>query len=141
MDQLTEFLGNNLALTAALVVIVGLLIGTVVAPGARRVRKLSATDTTRLINQEDAVVLDVRGDGEYRDGHIINAVHIPMTTLKDQLEKLEKYRERPIITVCRTGQQSATACNTLIKGGYQNVYNLQGGILAWENANLPLSKK
>ena len=96
---------------------------------------------TRLINHEDAIIVDVRGEGEYGQGHIVNAIHIPMTSLPDQVTKLEKYKSRPIITACRTGQQSANACVTLRKRGFEQVYNLGGGMLAWENENLPVTKR
>ena len=105
------------------------------------VGKLSPTDATRLINHEDAIIVDVRTDGEFNQGHIINAVHIPQKFLDDQLDKLEKYKDRPIITTCRTGQTSARAGGQLKKHGFDKVYHLSGGILAWEGANLPLTRK
>jgi len=53
---------------------------------------------TRLINSNDAVVLDVRADAEYRKGHIVNAINIPQGQLQTELKSLDKYKERPIIT-------------------------------------------
>lgn len=141
MEQLVEFLGNHWVLTLALTVILALLLASVVYPGARGVQKVSPMDATRLINHEDAVVLDVRSAGEFGQGHILNAMHIPLSNLSDQIRKLEKYRTRPIITACRTGHQSANAGSALRKQGFEKVYNLSGGMLAWENANLPLTKK
>ena len=125
----------------AFLVVLGMLVWTLIQGAGRGVKKLSPTDATQLINREDAVVLDVRTDGEFNQGHIVNALHIPQKFVPEQLGKLEKYRSRPIITTCRTGQQAATAGNTLRKHGFERVYNLQGGLLAWEGANLPLTKK
>jgi len=141
MEQLLEFASNHPILSLAFVVIVGLLIWTFIAGAAQGVSKLSPGDATRLINHEDAVVLDVRVDGEFNRGHILNAVHIPEKALPEQVSKLDKFRDRPIIATCRTGHRSAGACQTLRKNGFQKVYTLNGGILAWENANLPLTKK
>lgn len=141
MEQLIEFLVNQWVLSVALFVILGLLIGTFVYGGIHGPKKVNPTDATRLINHEDAVVLDVRGDGEYGEGHILNALHIPSSDLSDRIGKLTKYRDRPIIATCRTGQSSASVCTTLRKHGFEKVYALSGGILAWQNANLPLTKK
>ncbi|MGD2084341.1 MAG: rhodanese-like domain-containing protein, partial [Chromatiales bacterium] len=54
---------------------------------------------------------------------------------------LKKFKNRPIVVSCRSGAQSATACRQLRKEGFERVYNLHGGILAWESANLPVSHK
>lgn len=138
MAQFVEFLTNHWMLSVAFVVLLGLLVWTSLGY-AGGVRKVSPLDATRLINSENAIVLDVRGDGEFEQGHIVNALHIPQGSLKDRLDKLEKYKARPIISTCRTGQQSATACSLLRKNGFEKVYSLSGGILAWQNASLPLT--
>ena len=104
-------------------------------------RKLSPSDTTRLINHEDAVIIDLRTDGEFRQGHIVNALNIPESQLAERLGKLNKYRARPIIATCRTGQISVKAGGKLVADGFEQVYALNGGILAWEGASLPLTRK
>jgi rhodanese-related sulfurtransferase len=91
-----------------------------------------------MINHQDAVLIDVREDGEFAEGHILNAIHIPLGALSANLNRLEKYRNAPIIVGCRSGNRSAHACRLLKKKGFENVYNLHGGILAWQNANLPV---
>lgn len=141
MERLPEFISNHAPLAIAFVVILGMLIWTLWQGAGRGLKKLSPMDATQLINREDAVVLDVRSDGEFNQGHIVNAVNIPQKTVAEQLSKLEKYRSRPIITACRNGQSAAGVGNTLRKNGFEQVYNLAGGLLAWEGANLPLVKK
>ncbi len=98
-------------------------------------------DATQLINREDAVVVDVRTDGEFSQGHIVNAVNIPQKSVEEQLTKLNKYRNKPIIMACRTGQVASGVGSKLRKNGFEQVYNLAGGLAAWESANLPLVKK
>lgn len=120
--------------------ILGALVWTVLQGRSHGVQKVGPSDATRLINSEDAVVLDVRGDTEYRQGHILNSVHIPQNYLNDQIQKLDKHRDRPIITACKTGNESARVGATLQKRGFAKVYSLNGGITAWEAANLPLVK-
>jgi len=141
MERLPEFLSNHSSLTLAFVVILGLLVWTLWQTTGRGLKKLSPMDATRLINREDAVVLDVRSDGEFTQGHIVNAVNIPQKVVQEQLSKLDKYRSRPIITACRNGQSASGVGNTLRKNGFEQVYNLAGGLIAWEGANLPLVKK
>ena len=141
VDRLPEFFQNNPLLCMAFLAILGGLAWTFLQGSARGVRKLSPSDVTRLINQEDAVVLDVRSDGEFRQGHIVNAMNIPDSQLPDRIDKLNKFRSRPIIATCRTGQISVKAGGKLAAHGFEKVYSLSGGILAWESASLPLTKK
>lgn len=141
MERLPEFIANHSSLVLAFVVILGMLIWTLWQGASRGLKKLSPMDATQLINREDAVVLDVRSDGEFNQGHIVNAVNIPQKSLDEQLAKLEKYRDRPIITACRNGQVAVGVGNRLRKSGFEQVYNLAGGLMAWEGANLPLVKK
>ena len=141
VERLQEFFSNNPGLCMAFIAILGGIAWTFLQGSPRGVRKLSPMDATRLINHEDAVIVDVRPDGEYRQGHIVNALNIPESQLSERLGKLNKYRARPIITTCRTGQVSAKAGGKLVAGGFEKVYSLNGGILAWEGASLPLTKK
>ncbi len=139
MDQLLEFMGNHALLFGVFFAMLGALAWTIF--GAAGSQKISPAAATRLINDEDALILDVRGEGEFSEGHIVNALHIPLNYLTDRLDKLEKYRNRTIIPVCRTGQQSSVAASKLKKSGFENVRCVSGGILAWQEANLPLTKK
>ncbi len=141
MERLPEFLSNHSSLAMAFVVILGTLLWTVWQSHGRGLKKLSPMDATQLINREDAVVLDVRSGGEFSQGHIVNAVNIPQKSIHEQLSKLDKYRKRPIIMACRNGQCASSVGSTLRKNGFEQVYNLAGGLLAWEGANLPLVKK
>ena len=141
VDRLQEFFSNNPALCMAFIAILGAIAWTFFQGSSRGVRKLSPSDATRLINHEDAVIIDLRSDGEFRQGHIVNALNIPESQLSDRLGKLNKYRARPIITACRTGQISVKASGKLVADGFEKVYTLNGGILAWEGASLPLTRK
>jgi len=94
----------------------------------------------QLLNHKNALVLDVREKSEYDSGHILSSKLIPLGKLKERLGELEKYRERPVIVVCRSGQRSASACGLLGKQGFAQAYNLNGGIIALQKASLPLEK-
>ena len=138
MEQYVEFVGNHWMLFLALVVILGLLAHNLLVGTKGSLEPLGATE---LINRKDAVVLDVRPKADFSKGHIIDAINIPMNGFAQQTAILQKYKERPIIISCRSGAQSSQASRQLKKQGFEEVYNLRGGILAWQNANLPLSRK
>jgi len=108
-----------------------------------RIRGITEVDhvaATQLINHKNALVLDVREQREYDAGHIVSSKLIPLGKLYDRIGELEKYRERPIVVVCRSGQRSAAACALLGKQGFTHAVNLNGGVIAWQKASLPLEK-
>jgi len=141
MEQLLEFIGNHPVLSLTFLVLQVAYVWTFVGAPGVGVKKISPFDVTRLINHDDALVLDVRSAAEFSQGHILNAMHIPDHSLGDQMGRLEKYRSRPIITTCKNGHTGAKASNALHKQGFEKVFTLQGGLLAWEDASLPLSRK
>jgi len=140
MQQFIEFFRNNSLLVLAFIGIVAGLVWTLVAGRMGGISRLAPNDVTRLINSEDAVIVDVRGEGEFRQGHIINALNIPEAQIASQAQRLQKYKDRPLVTVCRTGQLSARSAAALKREGFENVQTLAGGLHAWEGASLPLSK-
>lgn len=137
-QQLIEFIGNHWELVAALAIILALLTYSFLVSGKGAVDPSGATD---LINHKDALVLDVRSAADFAQGHIINALNIPMNGFKKQIGTLQKHKDRPILITCRSGSQSSMACQQLRKEGFEDVHNLRGGIMAWQSASLPLSKK
>ena len=139
-QRILEFFSNHPGLSMAFIAILGGLVWTLFQGRSHGIRKVTPSDATRLINSDDAVVLDVRSDIEYKQGHIINSVHIPQSYLNDQIQKIEKHREQPIITACKSGNDAARVGALLLKRGFTKVYSLNGGIAAWEAANLPLVK-
>jgi rhodanese-related sulfurtransferase len=108
-----------------------------------RLRGIKDVDThaaLQLINHKDAFVLDVREPDEYKGGHLLNAHLIPLGKLKERIGELKKYQDKPIVVVCRSGKRSGTACADLAKLGFTQAYNLTGGVMAWQKANLPVQK-
>ena len=139
MEQMIEFAGNHLYLFAAFA-LVSILLAQNIFAGMDRSSVDSGAATT-LINREDAVVVDVRPMSEFSSGHILGSINIPINGLKNQLGQLDKHKNKPVIVSCRSGSQSQAACRDLRKSGFEQTYNLRGGIMAWQSANLPLSKE
>ena len=106
----------------------------------RGVKEVDTAGALQLINHKNALVLDVREPSEFEAGHILNSKLIPLGKLKDRVGELEKHREQSILVVCRSGHRSGTASYLLGRRGFTQVYNLAGGVLAWQKVNLPLEK-
>lgn len=140
MGRIGDFIVHHWLLVAAAVVILGLLIGIELRRKVAGLKDIPPGEAVRLINRENAVILDVREDRDYEAGHIINAVHVPLGLLDARAGQLEKYKGQPIIVCGKGGQESSQVGGTLRGQGFETVYNLGGGLAAWTNANLPLEK-
>ncbi|MGD8207848.1 MAG: rhodanese-like domain-containing protein, partial [Thiohalocapsa sp.] len=112
--QLIEFVGSHWILFMALGVILGLLTYNLLV-GERG--SVDPSAATALINQKDAVVVDVRPAADFAKGHIISATNIPMNGFKNQTASLSRHKDRPVIVTCRSGSQSRAACHLLRKEG------------------------
>lgn len=134
-----QFLQQNWMLVAAVTISGIMLLWSFVGSKLSGIEEADTLKATRLFN-DDALVLDVREDKEFAAGHIPKAKHIPLGQLSGRLQELEKFKSKPILVTCRTGQRSARACGMLKKAGFETVYNQAGGIVAWERANLPVAK-
>jgi rhodanese-related sulfurtransferase len=141
MRQFIEFAFRHWLLFVALLVILGLLIGSEIMRMMRGVKSISPVQALQLINHEDALVVDIRDSGEYKSGHIPNAQNIPLSNLASRLGELQRFKDKPIILYCRSGVSSDGACSLLKKNGFKLLHTLSGGLPAWQGANLPISKK
>ena len=104
------------------------------------VNDVGTLEATQLINHKDAMVLDVREDSEFASGRIPRSKHIPLGQVANRIQELDKFKDKPIVVSCRSGNRSSSACVALRKHGFTQVYNLRGGMIAWEQANLPVEK-
>lgn len=102
-------------------------------------RPISAHEVTRLLNSEEAVLLDVRSESEFKAGHIVDAVHIPHTKVASQMERLEGYRDKIVVVVDKLGQHAGAVGRALGKAGFE-VRRLSGGMAEWRSQNMPLVK-
>lgn len=135
-----QFLENNFMMLLVLISSGLMLLWSFFGNRLRGIKEVDTVGALQLINHKEAVILDVREQKEYDSGHILNAKLIPLGKLNERMNELEKFRDRSIIVMCRSGQRSATATALLGKQGYTQAYNLSGGVIAWQKANLPLEK-
>lgn len=135
-----QFLQDNWMLAALAAFSGAMLAWSFIGGRLSGVEQADTLKATRLYN-DDALVLDVREDKEFAAGHIPKARHIPLGQLAGRIKELDKFKGKPVLVTCRSGQRSASACRMLKKAGFETVYNQAGGIIAWERANLPVTQK
>jgi rhodanese-related sulfurtransferase len=101
---------------------------------------ISPNEAVQCMNREKGVVIDVCSAEEFAASHINGAVNVPMDQLEARLPIVVKNKTLPLILVCAAGSRSKRAQAVAQKLGYEKVHSLQGGLKAWKEANLPVTK-
>ncbi len=135
-----QFVSNNIFPIFIALFSGSMLLWSMFGNRIRGIKEVDATAALQLINHKNALVLDVREEDEYKAGHVLNSTLIPLGKLHGRISELERWKEQPVVVVCRSGNRSGTACAILGKQGFMQAYNLAGGVVAWQKANLPLQK-
>lgn len=91
---------------------------------------ITSRDLKELITSGDILLIDVREPYEFEEGYINNSINIPLGQLDNRLHELPK--DKSIVVYCRSDRRSAAAAEILVNHGFLKVYNLKGGILAWQ---------
>lgn len=129
---------ENMALLSIALVSGGMLLYPVLQRGAGGAVALDTLGATRLINDNNPVILDVRTPAEFSGGHLPNARNIPLAELGKRAAELPA--SRPVLLCCASGSRSARAVRQLRQAGRDEVFNLNGGVQAWQQAGLPLTR-
>ena len=137
MEQLIAFVTNHPFLVGTFAVLLGLFIRNEMARGGA---SISAAELVQLVNNENALVVDVRDKAEFDSGHIVDSINIPFSSLETRADELSKYKDRPLVLACKMGQHSGSAGTMLKKKGFENVSRLKGGIAEWRGQSLPVVK-
>jgi rhodanese-related sulfurtransferase len=132
-----KFLIDNIWLIALALVSGGALVWPSLKQRGQRVSLLQAT---QLMNQNKAVVVDVRTPDEFAGGHLRDARNVPLQELSKRTSELDKFKSKTVITVCQSGATSAKAAALLKKAGFAEAASLDGGLAAWQAQGLPLTK-
>ena len=99
---------------------------------------VDAQTVAAVKERDDVLVLDVREQWEYDAGHIPNITHIPMGEIQNRLNEIPT--DKTVIITCQSGGRSSQITNLLRENGYNNVHNMTGGIVSWQNSGLPVEK-
>ena len=107
----------------------------VVKASQARVREVSIEETERRMKENPkAILLDVREDSEWQQGHLKNSMHLGRGVLERDIEKLIPDKGRELLLLCGGGYRSALAADTLQTMGYTNAFSIQGGFKAFKTA-------
>lgn len=140
MDRLTTFIANNPVLVGVFVALIVALIVTELRRTRRGWKELGSAELTRLINGEDALLVDVSPPGDFEKGHILGARNHPYAQFDTAHKELAAARERAVALCCNDGYKSAELAGRLVQAGFAKVSILRGGLQSWRQDNLPLHK-
>ena len=129
-----EFLTQQWMLATALLAAIIMLI---LHESRKAGPSLTPQQAINAVNADDGIFVDLRDAADYRKGHIVDAINIPAAKLPERMSELDKYKARPIVLVCKMGQQSGAASKQLKAANYTNVYKMTGGMMEWANLQLP----
>jgi molybdopterin/thiamine biosynthesis adenylyltransferase/rhodanese-related sulfurtransferase len=102
------------------------------------ISEIDATEARDRIESGEPVVVDVREQDEWDEGHIAGAVHVPRGHLESRIERLAPDAARPVVVYCSAGNRSAFAAKTLTELGYEDVVSLAGGFTDWKRNGFPV---
>ncbi|WP_028864702.1 rhodanese-like domain-containing protein [Psychromonas aquimarina] len=142
MQEYIDFFSANPMLSIAWVVIAAMLVHSLIKDKLSGVKSVTTQEATLMINKQDALIVDVRSQEDYKKGHIVDAKNITLSQIEQgNFTGIENHKQSPIIVVCESGTRSASACAKLVKAGFVQVNNLVSGMSGWSSANLPTTKK
>lgn len=139
-EELQAFAGRHPLLSLALVGLTLAILYTEFARLFRGYKALRPGDLTALVNREGALVVDLSASNDFEKGHIAGSRNLTPSQFEPEGKLLAGARKSPVVVVCRNGQASSAAAKRLKKAGFEQVYWLDGGIAAWQQADLPLVK-
>jgi len=137
VEQAIEFSINHWPLVTSFVVLLALALYMEFNRGGVAI---SVHEMTTKINKENARVLDIRDSKDFKAGHIVDAINVPLVKLDSEIKNLQKYKEQPLIIVCNMGQQAGQAVHKLQAAGFEKVFKLSGGMNGWRTEKLPVIK-
>ncbi|AJC50243.1 rhodanese-like domain-containing protein [Coxiella endosymbiont of Amblyomma americanum] len=141
MEKFVQFVPNHWILVTGFIVTLFLLFLDVRwKQGIGRNTHLTPSQVVWLINNEKAIVIDIRDSKIFEKGHITHAINIPIVALNEQLNAINQYKQKPLIIVCSFGNKSLRFMNKLRKHDFQKIYILSGGMGAWKSSNMPVVK-
>ena len=112
-----------------------------VADAKQRITEVSVDDARAAVDRGEAVLIDVREESDWREGHAVGARHLSRGVIELEIEEQVPDPSQPIICYCGGGSRSALVAESLQKMGYTNVCSLAGGMKAWREAGLPTEKQ
>jgi len=110
-----------------------------VAQAKQNITEISPADARKQADAGDAILIDVREESDWREGHAEGATHLDRGVIELEIEEQIPDVTKPIICYCGGGSRSALVAESLQKMGYENVRSMKGGMRAWKEAGLPMA--
>ena len=137
MEHLSQFIMNHWLLWSAFIIILALTFFYELTSQKKKAKQITPQSAVAMINNENAVVIDLRDKEAFKNGHIIDSINVNADDF--ELPKMNKYKNKNIILACARGLQSPAVAAKIRSLGFEPLI-LGGGIAAWQNADLPLVK-
>lgn len=131
-------LSQNNLLILAIAVLAGIMLLIPSFFKGRTGRAVSSSEAVQMVNQKDAILIDLRSADQFKAGAIAQSRNIPAADLDAKAGTLPK--DKPVILVCDTGRSAPRSVAVLRKHGITEAYTLQGGIQGWLQSSLPVKK-
>ena len=138
--ELAAFAGRNPVLSLALAGLTIAILANEILSLFSGIRRIGPAQLTAMVNRDNALVVDLRAISDFEKGHIAGAKNVLMSQFDPENKALAPAKELPVVLVCQVGQTASTAAKRLRKAGFAQVAVLEGGIQAWQSADLPLVK-
>ena len=138
--ELIAFAGRHPYLSLGLAGLTVAIVFNEISGLFRGYKGLQPAGLTALVNRDNALVVDLRPSADFEKGHVPGAKNVQMSQFDPENKQLAAARALPVVLVCKAGQTSGAAAKRLRKAGFEHVYVLDGGIGAWQQAGLPLTK-
>ncbi|MES2313571.1 MAG: rhodanese-like domain-containing protein [Pseudomonadota bacterium] len=141
LRKLPEFIGNHTALAALFVILLVALVATQIMELFSKTKELTPAGLTGLINRDNPLLIDLSSLADFEKMHVPGARHVAMSQFDPEKKELAKAKDLPVVVMDKDGHgNSAKAAQRLVKAGFEKVYTLGGGVLAWHAAQLPVAK-
>ena len=140
MEKIIEFAAENIFWVSLWFALLMLLFWNLFSSHMSGISQIEPMEMTRLMNHENAVVVDIRTSSDFNNGHILDSINIPESEFQDKKKTLVKHIKKPLIVYCENGNSSPKISRLLKEEGFEQTHALKGGLMTWKNANLPLSR-
>lgn len=138
--QISEFAVNHIILLAVTAVIATLLIGNEITLQARGASSISSLALVQLLNKDNAQVVDVRESGKFKAGHIIGAINASLDAITKSPAVAKLQKDKAVVVADELGTSAGRAATLLKNEGFEQVFQLKGGMTSWQGDGLPVEK-
>lgn len=141
MGQLIDFILNHWFLCSLFSIMLVIFLINEFQHRAKRIKGLSPQQAVDLMNHQHGIVIDIREPELFSRGHILGAHNIKLSDFDSKKSKLNKFKSKPIVIVCAQGVQSGKFADLLRQADFEHVFQLEGGLAAWQQDQFPLTKE